>query len=89
MRPTKPPYVAREDRAILGAIQAAGPGSHAAAIYEVIARGRINPMPFAAFYKALDRLAKAPEGFITEGVNRNRRVFTLTEVGGAVLGWKE
>lgn len=75
----------RIEREILTAIDKAGPKSHAAAIYEIIARGRINPMSFAEFYKTLDRLANEPEGTVAEMMLRNRRVFWLTRAGRRIV----
>jgi hypothetical protein len=75
----------RIEREILAALDAAGPKSHAAKIYEVIARGRINPMPFAEFYTLLNRLAVEPDGMVSEMIMRNRRVFWLTRNGRRAL----
>lgn len=71
----------RIEREVLAALYSVGPKANAAAIYEAIARGRINPMTFATFYTILDRLAKEPNGTVNEMTVRNRRVFWLTKSG--------
>lgn len=74
----------RIEREVLAALYSVGPKANAAAIYEAIARGRINPMTFAAFYTILDRLARDPDEAtrtVNEMTVRNRRVFWLTKTG--------
>lgn len=74
----------RIERMVLAALDAAGPKSHAVAIYEVIARGRINPITYKEFCAVLNRLAGDPDE-VTRTINemtlRHRRVFWLTRAG--------
>lgn len=78
----------RIERMVLAALDEAGPKSHAVAIYEVMARGRINPMTYAEFCKVLNRLAGEQDETIrtvNEMIMRKRRVFWLTKPGRRVV----
>lgn len=75
-----------EELALLALVRA-GPGSHAAKVYNVLEKTQKNPPQFAALYTALDRLSK--KGMVSETKDdsdgRGKRLFTITGAGQRAL----